>query len=35
MKYVVDASVALKWVLPEAQSRAALKLRDEFQKRVH
>ena len=35
MKYVVDASLALKWVLPEAQSRAARELRDEFQKRLH
>ena len=35
MKYVVDASVALKWVLPEAQSGRACKLRDDFQKRLH
>jgi predicted nucleic acid-binding protein len=35
MKYVVDASVALKWVLPEAQSGEACKLRDDFQKRLH
>jgi predicted nucleic acid-binding protein len=35
MKYVVDASVALKWVLPEAHSDQALRLRDDFQKRLH
>jgi hypothetical protein len=35
MKYVVDASVALKWVLPEAQSGKARNLRDDFQNRVH
>ena len=35
MKYVVDASVALKWVLPEAQSGKALQLRDDFQKGLH
>jgi predicted nucleic acid-binding protein len=30
MKYVLDASVALKWVLPEVDSEAALALREEF-----
>ena len=35
MKYVVDASVALKWVLPEAQSDKARELRNDFQRRVH
>lgn len=35
MKYVVDASVALKWVLPEAQSDRAKELRDDFCDRVH
>jgi predicted nucleic acid-binding protein len=35
MKYVLDASVALKWVLPEAQSDKALQLRDDFQRRLH
>jgi predicted nucleic acid-binding protein len=30
MKYVLDSSVALKWVLPEADSGTALRLRDEY-----
>jgi predicted nucleic acid-binding protein len=30
MKYVVDSSVALKWVLPEADSVKAVRLRDEY-----
>ncbi len=30
MKYVLDSSVALKWVLPEADSGKAIRLRDEF-----
>jgi len=29
MKYVLDSSVALKWVLPEADSVRAIRLRDE------
>jgi len=29
MKYVLDSSVALKWVLPEADSHKAIHLRDE------
>jgi predicted nucleic acid-binding protein len=35
MKYILDASVALKWVLPEDESDIADKLRDEFRQRVH
>ena len=30
MKYVLDASVAVKWVLPEPDSANALRLRDAF-----
>jgi predicted nucleic acid-binding protein len=35
MKLVLDASVAVKWVLPEADTRKALTLRDEFCNQVH
>jgi predicted nucleic acid-binding protein len=35
MKYVLDASVALKWVLPEADSDKADALRDGFERRIH
>jgi predicted nucleic acid-binding protein len=35
MKYVLDASVSLRWVLPSALSPKALKLRDEYQQNVH
>jgi predicted nucleic acid-binding protein len=35
MKYVLDASVALKWVLPEPLSAKAAQLRDDFRKSVH
>ncbi|MGD0898840.1 MAG: type II toxin-antitoxin system VapC family toxin [Thermoguttaceae bacterium] len=35
MKYVLDASVALKWVLPEADSDEADALRDGFERRIH
>jgi predicted nucleic acid-binding protein len=35
MKYVVDSSVALKWVLPEADSAKAIRLRDEYKNGVH
>jgi predicted nucleic acid-binding protein len=34
MKYVLDASVALKWVLPEPDSGKALALRDSFDRRL-
>lgn len=35
MKYVLDASVAIKWVLPEADSSKALALRDDYRLGVH
>jgi len=35
MKYAIDASVALKWVLPEVDSDKALRLRVAFQNAVH
>jgi len=35
MKYVVDASVVLKWVLPELHSDKALRLRDDFEAAIH
>jgi predicted nucleic acid-binding protein len=35
MKYVLDASVALKWVLPEALSDKARRLREDYRKGVH
>ncbi len=35
MKYVLDASVALKWALTEVDSPRALKLRDDARRRVH
>jgi predicted nucleic acid-binding protein len=34
-KFVLDSCVALKWVLPEADSAKAVQLRDEFQKAIH
>jgi predicted nucleic acid-binding protein len=35
MKYVLDSSVALKWVLPELDSAKALRLRADFQAGLH
>ncbi|HBI41546.1 MAG TPA: hypothetical protein DDY78_01650 [Planctomycetales bacterium] len=35
MKYVLDSSVALKWVLPEPNSARALRLRADFQAGLH
>jgi predicted nucleic acid-binding protein len=35
MRYVLDCSVALKWVLPEADSAKAIRLRDEHKNGVH
>ena len=35
MKYVLDSSVALKWVLPEADSGIALRLLDESNNALH
>jgi predicted nucleic acid-binding protein len=34
MRYVLDASVALKWVLPEPDSAKAVALRDDFRNAV-
>jgi predicted nucleic acid-binding protein len=35
MKYVLDASVAVKWVLPEPDSPKATALRDDFHRAIH
>ena len=35
MRYVLDASVALKWVLPEPDSAKAVRLRDDFRVGVY
>lgn len=35
MKYVLDSSVAAKWVLPEVDSDKAIRLRDEFAAAIH
>jgi hypothetical protein len=35
MKYVLDASAALPWVLPEKDSAKAIQLRDDARKAVH
>jgi predicted nucleic acid-binding protein len=35
MKYVLDASVAVKWVLPEPDTVKALSLRDAFRNGIH
>jgi predicted nucleic acid-binding protein len=35
MKYVLDSSVALKWVFPEADSGRAIRLRDEYNNSIH
>lgn len=35
MKYVLDSSVALKWVLAEADSAKAIRLRDDYEKSLH
>jgi predicted nucleic acid-binding protein len=35
MKYVLDSSVGFKWVVPEAHSDKALRLRDDFRNGVH
>jgi predicted nucleic acid-binding protein len=35
VKYVLDSSVALKWVLPEADSGKAIRLRDEYSNGIH
>ncbi|HYT95539.1 MAG TPA: type II toxin-antitoxin system VapC family toxin [Gemmataceae bacterium] len=35
MRYVLDASVAVKWALPEVDSDKAILLRDEFSRGLH
>jgi len=35
MKYALDSSVALKWVLPEPHADKAIRLRDDFHQSVH
>ncbi len=35
MRYVLDSSVAVKWVIAEAESGRALRLRDEYVNGVH
>ena len=35
MKYVLDSSVAFKWVVPESDTPRAVQLRDEFRAAVH
>ncbi|SRR5229473_4588033 len=35
MKYVLDSSVAVKWVLPEKDSDKALRLRDDYLQGIH
>lgn len=35
MKYVLDSSVALKWVIAEADSGRAVRLRDEYRNGIH
>jgi predicted nucleic acid-binding protein len=35
MKYVLDSSLAFKWIVPEALSDKAILLRDEFRQGLH
>jgi predicted nucleic acid-binding protein len=35
MKYVIDSSVAFKWVVPEIDSAKAIRLRDDYRNSVH
>lgn len=35
MKYVIDSSAAIQWVLPEKGSPKAIRLRDEYHKGIH
>jgi predicted nucleic acid-binding protein len=35
MKYVLDSSVAAKWVLPEKDSDKAIRLRDNYRQGIH
>ena len=34
MKYVIDSSVGVKWVIPEVDSAKALRLRDDYRNGV-
>jgi hypothetical protein len=35
MKYVLDASVAICWVIPRPLTPKAIRLRDEYQRQIH
>ena len=35
MKYVLDSSVAFKWLVPELNTNKALRLLDDYQKAIH
>src|SRR5438874_686678 len=35
MKYVLDASVAMRWVIPDPLSLKALQLRDDYLNKIH
>jgi predicted nucleic acid-binding protein len=35
MKYVLDASVAICWVIPRTLTSKAIRLRDEYQQQIH
>jgi predicted nucleic acid-binding protein len=35
MKYVLDASVAICWVIPRPFSPKSVRLRDEYQRQIH
>lgn len=35
MKFVLDSNVAIKWVLPEADTPQAIAIRDDFRRGVH
>jgi predicted nucleic acid-binding protein len=35
MKYVLDVSVAICWVIPRPLSAKALQLRDDYQRQIH
>jgi predicted nucleic acid-binding protein len=35
MKYVLDSNVGVKWLLTEADSDKAIRIRDDFQRQVH
>ncbi len=35
MKYILDASVAISWVIPRPLTPKAVRLRDEYQRQIH